>query len=331
MELKIAEGLELHYYLEQDSHAIDAVLRNKCEAELLAIFQEVASTFELEVEIESLARQEGGVKEWWKFIGANSAQITFILTILALILTRIPVSDADKDAREKRVAELTIEEKTLAIEERRLAIAKLKKESMTGVVEEKTLEKATQLTDHNLKIQARKSNFYKNLCNYDKVTGISFSSIDAAHVAVGDERFVSKSQFNRFVLFSTDLPVEKNENAKIEIVSPVLREGNFKWKGFLNNQILSFSMKDEDFRNSVLREEVTFQHGSQIECVLCTYRKFDEIGAIVITGHSVITVLEKTAGVTTQETLQGKKFRAQKKNSENQGEMFFKPLGADVI
>lgn len=322
MELKIADQLELHYYLDQGSHSIDAVLRNKCEAELLAIFQEIASTLDLDIEIESCARREGGVKEWWKFIGTNNNQIALLLVLVSIALTRIPVTDTEKDALDKRVAELTIEEKTLAIEEKRLAIAKIKKEAMAGAIEEKTLENATQLTEKNLKIQVRKSNFYRNLSSCDKVSGVGFVPLDQFNSAVGTERRVSKSEFKNFVLFSTDLPIEKNESAKIEIVSPVLIEGNFRWKGFLNEELVSFSMKDEDFRSSVLRKEVTFQHGSQIVCVLYTHRKFDEVGEILVTGRSVITVLEKTDGSITEETLQGKKYKAQKKFAENQGEMF---------
>ena len=67
----------------------------------------------------------------------------------------------------------------------------------------------------------------------------------------------------------------------------------FKWKGLYQGTPISFSMKDTEFRNSVLREEISFQHGSVINCVLNIHREFDEIGDVVITGYSVVTVIKK--------------------------------------
>ena len=37
-----AEKLELHYFFEDESHFMNAFIRNKCEADLLAIAKEVA-------------------------------------------------------------------------------------------------------------------------------------------------------------------------------------------------------------------------------------------------------------------------------------------------
>ena len=39
---EMADKLELHYYLNNESHVMDALVRNKCEAELLAIIFDVS-------------------------------------------------------------------------------------------------------------------------------------------------------------------------------------------------------------------------------------------------------------------------------------------------
>ena len=66
--MEIANKLEIHYYLANDEHSMNALVRNKCETELLAIFKEVCATFDIDLPVETLAYREGGLKEIWKFL-----------------------------------------------------------------------------------------------------------------------------------------------------------------------------------------------------------------------------------------------------------------------
>lgn len=328
--MEIAKKLEVHYYLANESHSMDAFVRNKCEAELLAIFQELCTSLGIDVPIEALAHHEGGLRDYWKLLGENSTQITItalifstLLSIANTVLTRIPVSDPEKDEREKQIQELTIEEKRLAIEERRLALEKLKKEAQQqGIPSKETIEGAAKAIEQNLKIQTRRSNFYRVLGNCEKVTGIGFSAISQDGEAIDQEKFVPRADFKKYVLITNELPIETINSAFIEIIAPVLKEGNYKWRGIYEGESISFSMTDAEFKTSVLREEVSFQHGSGINCVLHIFRKFDELGEVVITGYSVVTVIEKTDGASTHETPQGKKHRAYKKFIEAQAGLF---------
>jgi hypothetical protein len=61
---------QLHYFLKDDSHSIDAITLNKAEGELLKIFREVISILGLENEIsfEATAIEEGGIKAFYKFL-----------------------------------------------------------------------------------------------------------------------------------------------------------------------------------------------------------------------------------------------------------------------
>jgi hypothetical protein len=168
--MDLADKLQLHYYLVNGSHTMDALVRNKCEAEVLAIIQEISNTLGFEVIIESEPFQEGGLKEIWHLIGKNSNQLMVLLTFVMLILSRIPVADHEQDALTKDLTRLSIEEKKLNIE-------KLKKELNTDNVDEKTVQAALNEIDSKPKVTARKSNFYKNLAGYEKVTGIGIVSL----------------------------------------------------------------------------------------------------------------------------------------------------------
>jgi hypothetical protein len=155
-----AEKFEIHYYLANESHSMDALVRNKCEAELLAIFQEVCATLGVGISVEALAQQEGGLREFWKLLGNSQVQVNTALTIFSVVLaiantvlTRFPVSDKEKDAREKEIQELTIEEKRLAIQEKKIALEKLKREMKDGQPLKETVEGAAKATEKSLKIQ----------------------------------------------------------------------------------------------------------------------------------------------------------------------------------
>lgn len=324
-----ADRFQIHYYLANDSHSMDAFVRNKCEAELLAIFQEVCTTLGTSIRVESIPYEQGGLREYWKVYGDNSVQINTTLAILTVLisvvstaLSRIPVSDPEKDEREKTIQELTIEEKRLAIEEKRINLERLRKEMKEGQPSQETIEKAAKSAELNLKIQSRRSNFYRQLSNYEKVTAVGFSALDSSSNDVIREHLVPRSDFRMYVLVDNSLPTETVDGASIEIVAPVLKEGNYKWKGIYEGESISFSMTDAEFKNAVLLEQVAFQHGSCINCVLQIHRKFNEIGEIEITGYSVVTVLDKADGGQVHETPQGKKHRAYKKFIQDQRGLF---------
>lgn len=313
--MDLAQKLQLHYYLRGTSHSMNALVRNKCEAEVLAIFQEVANALGLRVNIESEAFQEGGLKEIWRFIGKNNNQLTLLISIIILILSRFPISDPEQDILNKELTKFSIEEKKLNIE-------KLKKELKIDRVSGKMVEAAVIEIDNTPKIAARKSNFYKNLEGYEKVTGIGVVSLNHNNMPTADERFISRSEFKNFIVIPNQLPVETVENAEIKIISPVLEGNSYRWRGLYKGVPINFSMIDNEFKNAVLHKEISFQRGNAIECVLNIYRKFDEIGNIVITGYSVVTVIKITDGVRSSETAQGKRHKASQRFNKNQEGLF---------
>ncbi len=310
-----AEKLELHYYFNDASHSMNALVRNQCESEFLAIAIEIAKELNFAVELESEAYREGGLKEIWKVIGKNGVQVSILISVIAIVSSRVPLNDPEIDDLQKQNLRLSIEEK-------KLRIRMLNKELEQDHVNENTIIKVAEALETNLKIVTRKSNFYKQLNRYNKVDRIGFSSLNSNDFPIIDERIVLRNKFRNFIIQSHNLTPIIVEDALIEIVAPVLREGRFKWKGVYDNESISFSMNDKEFNLDVLHEVISFKHGTAIECVLLIHQKLDETGEIQITGHSVSTVLRKIDSNENVETLQGKKYKFNKKQVDAQASLF---------
>lgn len=312
--MKTANKLELHYYFNDNSHSMDAYIRNKCETEILALIREVSIALEIEIKLDAEALKEGGLRDIWRILGKNSPQITLILAVIALILQikqLYPTED-----------EMDVELKKLSIEEKKLSIQKLKNELEAGEIKPATLKEATYSINLDFKILSRKSNFYKLLDNYEKITGLGVSTLTLDNEPTDEEKIIPKQDFFRYILSTDQLPDEIIEDAEIEIISPVIKEGKYKWKGIYLDEPISFSMSDSDFKNEVLTKQVSFQHGAIIKSVLRIGKELDETGEIIIKGYSVTTVLSKIDGNVVDVTPQGKRYKFAKKFKEGQEVLF---------
>lgn len=310
---KLVRKLELHYFFDDRSHTMDAVIRNECEKELLALFYECSSILGVGLKVESEAFQEGGLKEIWNFFG--TPQVASAIAVLALILSRYPLSEG---IEEKHLRELQTTEATLNIKKLRLELKKLNHEDPKL----KDIKKIAKKVSKDSKIIVRRSNFFEKLEKYPKVESISYQQLDTNNKPVGKEKSLKRNKFNKFIIHSLTLKPEITDSAEIEIVAPVLKEGNYKWKGIYKDEPLSFTMKDANFKQQVLSKSVSFQNGATIIAVLESHRKLDETGNIVITGYSVSTVIGKYDERQTIETTQGKEFKQAKAFSESQNELF---------
>ena len=67
-----SEILQIHYYLSNNSHSMDAKILNKVEGELLKILEEVSDILGLEIYIETFALEEGGIKSIYKFVNKKN-------------------------------------------------------------------------------------------------------------------------------------------------------------------------------------------------------------------------------------------------------------------
>jgi hypothetical protein len=107
------------------------------------------------------------------------------------------------------------------------------------------------------------------------------------------------------------------ENAIIEIISPVLKSGKFKWKGIYNGEVLSFNMLAEDFKQMVQNRTVEFKNGTTIRCHLEIKRKLNSEGEEENTDYNIIAVHEFFDETNVGSVLPKKKAK-QKRSDQNQ-------------
>ena len=304
--IRQANTFELHYHFYDESHTMNAIIRNECEKELLKIVKEVLLSLDIEIDIESEAFKEGGLKEIWRFLGKNGVQITLILTILGLLLSRIPIEN-------KELVKLKMENLELDNELKRQELKKIKDELKTEEdLNDEVVERVLNIYNNDFKIIWHKSNFYKKLNFYPKVTKLTTQLKTGQNEPVEKERIVERYQFGDFILRSDTFPPNIDEEAVIDIISPVLKKGNFNWKGFYKGDIINFEMDDQSFKNSVLNKEIEFINGTAIKCVLQQNRKIDETGLVKVVKNKVLTVIEIITGDGFIQTDQGKKYKRDK-------------------
>jgi hypothetical protein len=309
---------ELHYYFgdEDKTHSMDAFTRNKCEHELLQIVSEITRELDLKVKVETEAYEEGGLTEIWTFLGSDNGQLTIILSLLTLALSRIPL----------RKTKLEKKDLKLSIEERKLNIELMKKElESKGIPENKIdIEKLVLIITNNYKIIKHKSNFYKQLYKYPKVKKLSTTKLNENKQRIDEPSFVERKDFDKFILESDSLDTIPDDNATIEIISPVLKKGKYKWRGIYDKlgSVIEFSMKDKEFKENVVEEGIPFKNGTFIDCVLEIERKIDDLGNIFNSNFSVLTVLRQHDEITSFETPQGKRYKTQKEADKMQMKLF---------
>lgn len=293
---------QIHYYLKDNSHSMNAIVLNKVEAEFLKISNEIAKIFDYEIIVESQASEEGGIKSIYKFLThSDNIKYTlaigvFVTTTIGNILTNVVSEQLNKDPEQKELTktkdqieidylkgqkELTI----LNTEKTRLEIKNLKQNIIKDSIEISSKlkdnqqkieveidsdvleEKITRVIDSN-KIKIHKSNFYKNLSKDRKIQKVSTVILDNEKNPITTERVIQRNSFKDFIYIEKALePIYYNE-IKLEIVSPVLINNKLSWRGIFRDKSISFSVKDKNFINLILNKGLSFSSGTILVCDL---------------------------------------------------------------
>jgi len=308
-----ANKIELHYYFSDSSHSMSALIRNKCEMNLLGILKEISSVLNARLLVETEALTEGGLKERFVLRGKSELLRSFAAAMFHYVMP------LEVDI-EKTVSEENKQETKLMMEQLRRELRENEKDREVEV----DMANAASLFRNNLKIIKLKSNFYRQISNSEKVTKLSIQLVDSESNYVGKANTVNRKKFNTYMLVADTLKPETDEAAVIEIISPVLKSGSYKWKGVYeqSGKTISFSMKDNDFKNDVIRQSIPFKNGTRIQCVLESTRKMSEFGEVVVTGYSVLTVTNKQDDKVVVETQQGKAVRKKKEVELTQLDLF---------
>ncbi len=245
------DRFQIHYYFEDNSHSMNAFVRNKAEKDLLEAVQQVGLVLEYKFSIETEAYKEGGLIETLLFVGLPT------LHYLSPAINKILIHYFTKDANDKKLKELDIQ---------------IKEETLKKLQSENNQNKTQEILEDKQVIR-HISNFYTKINHYEKVQKIGFRIVDDSN----EEYVVDRKYFSNFILEENKEIIE-DDNAVIEIISPILKEGKYKWKGIYNGEKIDFSMGDYTFKKEVIEGKHTFINGSFIECKLQTTIVYDDFG-----------------------------------------------------
>lgn len=180
--------LQFHYYFNNESHSMDALVRNQCETEIISILYEIANILDVSVTIESEARQEGGLRDIWRLANSNAGILSVIVGIASIAIPLLPKSDSELERLQKEELRLSIEEKSLRIQA-------LKQQANKDKIEPKTIKQVAEVVNESHKVITRRSNLFKHLCAYSKVTHIGVSELDCHGKPLVPESLIKRSKF----------------------------------------------------------------------------------------------------------------------------------------
>ena len=310
--------IELHYWLNDGTHSMDAHIFNKCEYEFLGLVKELSSSLKVKIDIEVEPLEEGGIRAWFKLYRDNKdavkvAFLIFLLTDLLCTPIKTSLEYVTKEVLEQVFEDSEIKklEEEKKKEELKLDIAKIKAET----------EILCRNIDEN-KIQKKRSNYYEAASECKKIEKISISASDSSK----DDSYLCKEvlskDFELFVMTSDDLDPDQDDNAIIEIISPVLKKGKYQWLGIYQGEVIQFKMKSNEFKTMVLTGQVPFKNGSSITCLLIKNKKIDNQGDVKVTGYEVVEVYNFFENDTPIETPEGKRRRQRKESEDSQLSLF---------
>lgn len=76
-----------HYFLPENSHAMNALVRNRCEYRFLEMLNELCYSYGIFYEIDSEVKEEGGIVDWWNVFSTNATAIQTVCAVLTLFIT----------------------------------------------------------------------------------------------------------------------------------------------------------------------------------------------------------------------------------------------------
>lgn len=331
-----SNDLELHYWLIDKSHSMNAFVLNKSEWELLHLIEEISKELNIDINIEALAIREGGLIQRLKVLNKNFKAGTISNQLLILIVTAIigtPLSVLStqlilKLFKDNKQTELNYQNTESDIELKKAEIRKLNAEA--NLIENELKEKqekgiCDKIVDsikENQKISKRTSNFYEELLKENKISclTISYTSKDKSRT----EMTIERSDFDNFVIKENELEPIVDELAIIEIISPVLKKGNYQWRGIYNGEALNFNMKSNEFKSMVQSGSIEFKNGACISCVLKMDRRIDDVGNEIITAYNIENVIGYFVNDKIIETSEGKMYNKKKKATKAQLNFEFK-------
>ena len=304
--IKFDNKLELRYYFNDKSNYMDAMIKHRSEKEVLSLVRTLADMLDIKMTVycESFAQQEG-FREIWSVAGENSRLISVLLNLFMQVWTRPSLLVGGQPVVDRSVAD---EEKM----QREIALLRSNlRKKIPGITVTREL---VELLSASPRFCKCKSNFYEAVRGYPKVTKFTLRELNENNRSRSGSLEVKREQFDYYILRSV-----KDNKATIEIISPVLKDARYRWKGIYNKggETIDFYMCDEDFKKDMFDEKIAFKSGMCIDCVLEIQRKMSELGEVVNISYTVETVIrtrfDKMEIITPQGKRHLRKLEAEKK------------------
>ncbi len=310
--IKFANKLELRYAFNDRSNYMDAMTKLRCEREILGLIRSLADMLDVRLTVynEPYDKEGGGFREKLGIAGESSRSISIVLNLVMRLLTRPSLS-----AGGQHLADSTLADE----EEMQRELSGLRRELRLKTPGVTPSSRLIDLLNVSPRFRKCKSNFYEALKGCPKVTKIAVRELNERDRGRSGSLEVKRDQFDRFILRSDDLPTVKDGKATIEIISPVLKDSKYRWKGIYNKggETIDFYMQDEDFKKQMFEDKISFASGMCIDCVLEIARRLSELGEVINVSYTVTTVIrtrfDKMEIITPQGKRHLRKLEAEKK------------------
>lgn len=192
-----ANKLELRYYFNDKSNYIDALIRNKCEKELLTLVRFIADLLDVKMMIYSEPfLKEGGFSELWGVAGRNSRANSIVLSLVMHLLTR-PTITLDGEL----LPALSVSEEEKMEEEITVLRAQLKEKKTPAIIPHELIAQLNTLP----RIRKCKSVFFEAVKSYPKVTRIAVREVNENNRSRSGSLEVKREQFVQFICKTIDL------------------------------------------------------------------------------------------------------------------------------
>ena len=292
-----SEILQLHYYLSNSEHSMNARVYNKVEAELLTIIDHVSLILDLDVTIELQAIEEGGIKSIYRFINKkeNRRQIVIVGAFFAGIIGTI-LSDviAEKIKSDPEMERLKREKLELEIQLLKRELYKTNQtsdnENNNSIIDDEFKDSLSIYISELNQVKISKSKFYQLLLKEHKVEKISTQELNDKYEPIAKEKIVYRKDFNRFIITHTEIDSDYQYNVEVEIVSPVLKKNKMTWRALYNGDKITFTLNDDNFKNAIISKHLQFSNGTKIICDLETKQKMSDSGEIIKVGRVIHNV-----------------------------------------
>lgn len=248
--------IKLHYYLkDSDSHAMNAKIHNECEKQFIQSINLLNKYLDEPFEVIVFAKEEGGVKDYYKVIIKNPLALIIITALITNSTQQFFTSNFSPaiNATEETKNKLNNLEKIKEL---------IKKGNLTE-------EEFDYIVSNDKELKKVKSNYFKSAKKEKAITSIRIEAFTPNSENCIINQSIEYPDFDNCIIPEEQEEKYDDVDAKIYIVSPVLIRGRRDlWKGICNHESIEFRVTDKVFLENVYQHIIKFSNGTYINCIM---------------------------------------------------------------